>query len=389
MLEFTQREKDFRAEIRDWLSANVPGAPRPTEGAAMRDFDATWQRRQYDAGYAGIAWPQEHGGRGLSLIEQLIWHEEYVRAKGPYVGSMFFGLNQAGPTLIARGDEAQKRKHLQPILRGEATWCQGFSEPNAGSDLASLTTAGVVEGDHLVVNGSKIWTSFAPVADYQMLLVRTSRSGAKHAGLSWVICDMHAPGVNVVPIRTMAGEYHFAQVFYDNVEIPLANVVGGLNNGWSVALTTLSIERGAAFIADQIELSQVFAELHALAVTLPSPYGGGTMLDDPACGERLGQLRAEVMALRSMAYLSVARAAAGPPGVEGSITRLFFAELQQRVRRLAIEMLGAEALALEGRAGAWTGRYLNQFRYTIAAGTSEIQKNIIAQRFLGLPKGPQ
>lgn len=386
-LEFSAAENAFRAEIRDWLADNVPRGRRPTEGPAMRDFDAAWQRTQFDAGYAGIAWPVEYGGRGLSPIEQLIWYEEYARARAPYVGAMFFGLNQAGPTLIVRGDEAQRGRHLARILRGEETWCQGFSEPDAGSDLAGLRTFAEVRHDRLVVKGSKIWTSFAPVADYQMLLVRTNRDVAKHKGLTWVICDMHAPGVSVSPIRTMAGDMHFAQVFYDNVEIPLENVVGGIDNGWSVALTTLSIERGAAFIGDQVELAQVFAELVELARRMPGPDGTRMAIEDDHFRDRIGQLRAEVIALQAMAYLAVSRASGGAPGAEASITRLFFAELQQRIRRLAMEMLGNEALALDGAGGDWPVRYLNQFRYTIAAGTSEIQRNIIAERFLGMPKG--
>lgn len=385
-LDFSPDEVAFREEVRDWLADNVPRTPRPHEGPEMRAFDAAWQRKQFDAGYAGIAWPKAYGGRGLSLIEQLIWYEEYARAKAPYVGAMFFGLNQAGPTLIARGDERQREAHLGPILRGEHAWCQGFSEPNAGSDLAGLQTSAEVLSDRLVVNGSKIWTSFAPVADYQMLLLRSDRTLARHKGLSWVICDMHAPGVTIEPIRTMAGDAHFAQVFYDDVEIPLENIVGGLGNGWSVALTTLSIERGAAFIGDQVELSQTFEELVALAKALPGPDGRKRAYDDDHYRSRLGQLGAEVSALQAMAYLSVSRASTGVPGAEGSITRLFFAELQQRLRRLALDMLGTDALAIDGTHAEWVDRYLNQFRFTIAAGTSEIQRNIIAERFLGMPK---
>ena len=263
----------FREEVRTWLNENAPKEKRPHDGQAMREFDLAWQRTQYEGGWAGIAWPKEFGGRGLSLFQQLIWYEEYSRSPAPYMGSMFVALSHAGPTLINRGSVAQNSVHLPKILKGEAIWCQGFSEPNAGSDLASLKTAAVIDGDHLVVNGTKIWTTFGHIADYQELLVRTDMGALKHRGISWVICDMKAPGVTVRPIKAMSGPDHFSQVFYDDVRIPLDQVVGEVNEGWKVAMTTLGFERGTATISHQIHLSATVEALVELARTLDAPDG--------------------------------------------------------------------------------------------------------------------
>ncbi len=387
-LSFSPEDRAFRAEVRDWLHDYKPKEPRPHSGMAMRDFDCAWQRTQYEGGYAGINLPREYGGRGASLMQQLIWHEEYAQAGAPYVGCMFPGVNQAAPTIIAKGNDAQKRDFLPPILKGEVVWCQGFSEPGSGSDLASLRTHAEIDGDDLVVNGTKIWTSHAPVAELQKLLVRTDREAAKHKGLSWLICDLKSPGVRIDPIRTMAGDWHFAQIFYDDVRIPLANVVGEINDGWNVAMATLGFERGTAFIADQVELANTLEELIELARRTPGRDGPARMIDDEDVALRLAQLRAEVAALRSMAYMTVSRAAAtGVPGPEASITRLFFSEVQRRMRRLSLDILGSDSLAIgEGGHEGWPERYLNGFRHTIAAGTSEIQRNIIGERLLGLPR---
>ena len=386
-LDFTNEHKLFREEVRDWLTSNVPKEYRPIDGAEMRAFDVAWQKTLYDGGWAGITWPKEHGGRGCSIVERLVWFEEYARTGAPWVGCMWVGLNHGGPILMAKGSDAQKREHLPKILRGESIWCQGFSEPNAGSDLASLKTYGEIDGDHLIVNGTKIWSSFSPVADFQELLVRTDREARKHKGISWVICDMRAPGITVQPIQTMAGHWHFAQVFYDNVRIPLENVVGGLNNGWSVAQETLSIERGIAFILEQVELTGIVESLIDMAKNVTGPDGKRPAIADDAIAGQLAMLRAEVSALRSLTYVAVSRSQSGqPPGPEGSITRLFYAELQQRIRRLAMDIMGANGLELEGNDG-WPERYLNMFRHTIAAGTSEIQRNIISVRILNMPRG--
>jgi alkylation response protein AidB-like acyl-CoA dehydrogenase len=345
----------------------------------------------YDAGWAGINWPKEYGGRGATLMEQLIWYEEYARVGAPDVTTGFVGLKHAGPTLIACGSEEQKAYHLPRILAGDVVWCQGFSEPNAGSDLASLQTRAEIVGDHLVVNGQKIWTSFGHVAEYQELLVRTDPSAARpHAGITWVICPMDAPGLDIRPIKTLAGNSDFCEVFYDNVRIPLANVVGKLNDGWRVAMATLSFERGTAFMSEQVRLARRLDELIEIARTAPGP-DGRPALDDDEIARRLALAAAEVEAMRAMTYRSLSLAArTGMPGAEASMIRLFFSELIQRIDALAMEILGPAMLGgfrPDGApTGEWVERYLTGLSQTIGGGTKEIQRNIIGERVLGLPR---
>jgi len=386
-LNFTPQEQQFREQVRTWLHANVPHETRPYEGAESRAFDLNWQRQLFDAGWAGISWPSEYGGRGLSTIQQLIWHEEYAKADAPYVGMSFVGLNHAGPTLIAEASDAQKAFHLPKILRGEVIWCQGFSEPGAGSDLAGLRTKAVIDGDHLVVTGQKIWTSYADHAQYQELLVRTDPEAAKHQGITWVICDMSLPGITIRPIEMMSGGHHFCEVFYDEVRIPLANVVGKINDGWRVAMSTLSFERGTAFMAEQVELARRVDKLIELSRTQPSPLGKGFAINDDELRRRLGQARAEVAAMRSMTLAGISRnERTGKPGPEGSMIRLYFSQLQQRVFRLAMDILGPAQTALSPLGQGWSQPYLRAYAATIAGGTAQIQRDIIGERVLGLPK---
>ena len=375
----------FRAECRDWLADNVPREKRPPEGTAMREFDLAWQRRQFEGGWAGLAWPRDYGGRGASLLEQYIWHEEYARAGGPASGSLFVALSHAGPTLIAAGDDVQKQFHLPRILQGEAVWCQGFSEPNAGSDLGALECRGTVEGDHLIVSGTKIWTSYGDLADYQELLIRTEPGSTGRRGISWAICDMRAPGIEIRPIRAMSGLTHFAQIFYDDVRLPLSNVVGALGGGWSVAMTTLGFERGTATIAHQIALSETVAQLIALARRLPGPDGTGTAIEDDAVAAGLATLKAEVAALRSLTAASISRGLReAVPGAEGNIVALYFAELTRRIHQAALDLLGPAALERGGE--DWPFRYLEAYKWGIGGGTTEIRRNAIGERVLGLPK---
>ncbi len=376
----------LREQVRDWLADNVPKEKRPRDGEAMRAYDQAWQRQQYDGGWAGIAWPEDYGGRGLSLLEQMVWYEECARAKAPPIGSSFIGLSHAGPTIITRGDEAQKRVHLPLILRGDAVWCQGFSEPSAGSDLASLRTRADVVGDQLIVNGSKIWTTYGPVADYQELLVRTDPESSRGAGVSWVICDMHSPGITIRPIKAMSGTTHFCQVFYDDVAIPLANVVGELNAGWSVAMTTLGFERGTGTVTHQMELSEKVEALIELAGALPAPDGRRRAIDDDMIAAELATLRAEAAALRSMTMLTVSRGLReAVPGAEGNIVALYFAEFSRRLHTTALELLGPAAEWTPG-GHDWVTDYLECFRWGIGGGTVEIRRNAIGERLLHLPK---
>lgn len=386
-LDFTPDERLFRAEVRDWLRTNVPGERRPEDGPEMLAFDKAWQRKQYDAGWAGIAWPKDYGGAGLSLMQQLIWFEEYALAEGPYLGTFFVAQSHAGPTLIARGTDEQKAFYLPKILAGETPWCQGFSEPGAGSDLASLRTRAVVDGDDLVVNGQKIWTSLANWSKYQELLVRTD-ADSRYKGITWVIGDMDLPGVTIRPIDCMHGTADFCEVFYDDVRIPLKNVVGDINDGWAVAMATLGFERGTAALAEQIEMSRVVEELIALAHERLGPDGVRPAIEDDECAARLATLRAEVAGLRAMSYASISRAQRDlVPGAEGTLIALYNTETMQRIYRTAADMMGPDMLDLDASPRRWTTQYYRSIMQTIAGGTSEIRRNIIGERVLGLPRG--
>jgi alkylation response protein AidB-like acyl-CoA dehydrogenase len=380
-LDVSPADAAFREEVRTWIAEHGPREKRPRGGPAMREFDTAWQRTQFEGGWAGINWPAEHGGRGLSLLQQVIWYEEYATLGLPGIDSCFVGNNHAGPTLIARGSDEQMAAHLRPILQGETVWAQGFSEPEAGSDLASLRTRAEVDGDELVVTGQKVWTSYADVADVQELLVRTNPDAPKHKGITWVICDLRSPGIEIRPLGTIDGEHHFAEVFYDEVRIPLTNVVGAVDDGWSVAMSTLSFERGTAFIGSQTKVHETVERLVALARER-------NLLDDQELARRLALARAEVAALRSMTYLGVSRNARQPmPGPEGSIVKLFYAELSQRVYALAMDLLGPDVLRTDlGLATDWHHDYLEAYSYSIGGGTSEIMRNIIGERLLGLPR---
>jgi alkylation response protein AidB-like acyl-CoA dehydrogenase len=378
-LDFTPDEKRFRAQVRDWLADHVPREPRPDDGPGMVAFDRAWMRAQFDAGWAGIAWPKEHGGRGLSLVEQLSWFEEYAGAGAPPVGCFYVAVNHGGPTLIALGSPEQKAAHLPAILRGDSIWCQGFSEPGAGSDLASLKTRAVIDGDHLVVNGQKTWTTFGQYAQQQELLVRTDGSGPRHKGITWVICDMATPGIEVRPIPCMDGSAHFCEVFYNDVRIPLSNVVGQVNEGWAVTMTTLGFERGTGLLYDQIEMGRLVDGLLVQART-------GKWRDEELAS-RLVRLRAEVSALRAMSAMTISRARRhGSPGAEGTMVALFTTEVMQRVYRARLDLLGARGLELPREPHSAQHAYLSSFMHTIGGGTSEIRRNIIAERALGLPR---
>ena len=368
----------LRQEARTWLAANVPAEPSPEDGPASREYVLAWQKAQAAGGWAGLAWPKDVGGRGLSVLEQIVWFEEYARAGAPSpLNASFVGLNHAAPTLIACGSPEQKAFHLPKILTGEVIWCQGFSEPGAGSDLGSLKTRGRVEGNELIIDGQKIWSSFADVADWQELLVRTNPNAKTSGALTWVICPMSAQGITVRPIRTMAGPRKYCEVFYDSVHIPLSNVVGGLNNGWATAMSTLSFERGTAALALLIGLT---IKVEKLLADCPTSR--------PEMRLRLAQLRAEGASIRATTYRFALDSENSVPDASGSIMRLAFAEFSQRVSAAAIDLYGLDAPQVLGIA-AWGHDYLDAFSETIAGGAAEIQRNIIAERVLGLPKGPR
>ncbi|MDT5018237.1 MAG: hypothetical protein QOD39_4397 [Mycobacterium sp.] len=388
-LDFTADQEQFRDRVRTWLDENKPGEPRPRSDAEMRDYDLAWQRAQWEGGWAGIAWPTEYGGKGLTLLQQLIWYEEYATRGFPGIDACFVGLSHAGPTLITRATDDQKSFHLPKILRGEVVWCQGFSEPDAGSDLASLRTRAVIDGDELVVTGQKLWTSFATIADYQELLVRNDTSGSKHTGITWVICDMSTPGIEVRPIETIEGDSDFCEVFYDNVRIPMSNVVGEVGEGWSVAMATLSFERGTAFTANQVRLAKTVEDLIDFARDHVGPDGRRPAIADDEIARRLARARASVASLRALTYTNICEAMlTETPGPRGSIVKLMFAELAKEIGKLAMDIVGPAAIRHSSRwdNDGWVGYYYWSFSAAIGGGTSEIQRNIIGERVLGLPR---
>jgi alkylation response protein AidB-like acyl-CoA dehydrogenase len=391
-LRYSDSDERFRGEVRGWLAEAVPAhgpPPPPGDWPARRAYDTSWQRKLYDAGYAGVAWPEEFGGRGLPVTQQLVYLEEYARAGAPYISVNFVGIMHAGPTLIAEGTDEQRRRHLPRILRGEEVWCQGFSEPGAGSDLASLSTRAVREGDEYVVSGQKIWSTRAHVADYCELLVRTDPSAPKHKGITWLILDMHQPGVDVRPLRTIDGESHFCELFLDGARVPCSDRVGEENDGWRVTNVTLRFERGTAFAQHVITLRAQVRNLVALA---RSPHARGDAgWDSEEVRARIGTLAANVEALWRMTQMGIAEAErTNLPASTGSALKLRYSELTQEITELGMWLLGEPVIgrtALQGIDTAEVVReYLWSLQYTIAAGTSQIQRNLIAQRILGLPK---
>jgi hypothetical protein len=391
-LRYSESDEKFRAELRAWLTDAVPahGASPPVhDWAARRSYDTGWQRKLFEAGYAGINWPREYGGRDASATEQLVYYEEIARARAPYIGVNFVGMLHGGPTVIAEGTPEQKERHVPHILRGDQVWCQGFSEPSAGSDLASLRTRAVRDGDCYVVNGHKVWTSFAQVADYCELLVRTDPDVPKHGGISWLILPMDLPGIEIRPLPTLLGEGEFSEVFLQDVRVPVENLVGAENDGWRVTQVTLRFERGTAFASEMIQLQQFVADLVALARR--TTRGGVTLWDDPSLRRELGRLQAELDTLWAMVKMSVSEASrTGVPGVGASCVKLFYTELYQRITELGVRLLGRGALSRDDVAGLPSSEILlkamQAISLTIAAGTSEVQRNIVAERILGLPK---
>jgi alkylation response protein AidB-like acyl-CoA dehydrogenase len=388
-LIYTDADREFRARARAWLTANVPRSDRPASGTAAAQFDRDWERKLYEHGWAGVAWPKEYGGLGLTGLQQVIWYEELARAEAPHhINYTYVGLMHAGPTLIACGTESQKKFHLQRILSGEHLWCQGFSEPNAGSDLAALKTRGVVDDEFIVINGTKMWTTDAQYADFQELLVRTDPQSQRHHGLTWVICDMRTPGITVKPIRTMMNYEHVNMVFYDQVRVPKSNVVGQIGGGWSTALSTLSFERGIGFVGDQLELYQRVCRVIELAAELRME-NGKLAIEDEGIAQRLAAIKADAMALRAMTLGSVAAMEyTREPKPKGSLLKLMVTKTHKSLTELVADMLGWDFMEFDGdRANhPWTYEYLWSWVFSIAGGTSEIQREITADRILGLPR---
>jgi alkylation response protein AidB-like acyl-CoA dehydrogenase len=391
-LRYTAAEQQFRSELREWLGDVLPGLgpePHREDWDARRAWDTGWQRMLYDAGYAGINWPKEFGGRGATPTEHLIFIEETERARAPYVGMNFVGLLHAGPTLIAEASDEQKAFHLPGILTGEHVWCQGFSEPNAGSDLASLRCRAVRDGDDYVVNGQKIWTSYGHMADYCEMLVRTDTEVPKHKGISWLIVPMKTPGIDIRPLETMEGTAEFCEVFFDDVRIPVANRVGDENDGWRVAMVTLSFERGTAFVSDVLESMELVRDLAQLAKTITS--NGVTRWEDAGLRREIGRIAAEFDALWALTKRNISQAQrTGLVGVGGNVFKIAWSDLRQHLGDVTMRLLDRASLSLDDIGELPTGRHVHARFYaismTIAAGTSQVNRNIVGERVLGLPK---
>ncbi|HJR18636.1 MAG TPA: acyl-CoA dehydrogenase family protein [Actinomycetota bacterium] len=388
-LSLTPEQEAFRREVREWLRENAPRDPEPADRHDAFIYRRRWQGALARAGYVGVTWPEAYGGRGLGAVEQSIVDEEMAVALAPLIAGQI-GVSNIGPALIVAGTEEQKRAFLPALRTGDEIWCQGMSEPGAGSDLASLRTKAVRDGDTFVVNGQKIWCSDAHEADRCQLYVRTDDSGAKHAGMTCLIVDMSWPGVEVRPIVTIAGDVHFNEVFFDDVRVPADRVLGEVDQGWRVAVATLMYER-TGVLALQALLRRAVQGLLELG-RQPRATDGRRPLDDVLIRRAFGDAFARVHVLRSLGYrLLSTLTKSDVPGPEGSLLKLFWGELDQLVSAVGTRMAAADLVLGRGSAqvggGSVQQAYLQSRSSTIAAGTTEIQKNIIAERVLGLPKG--
>jgi alkylation response protein AidB-like acyl-CoA dehydrogenase len=387
----TPAEARFRAEVRAWFEANAEPAQKNDlfRMASGREAEIVasareWQKRLHDAGWAGITWPREHGGRGGTAVEQMIFNQEKARFDVP-LGPFAVGMGMVGPTLIAHGSDDQKRRYLPPLLRGEEIWCQLFSEPGAGSDLANLSTRAVLDGDSWVVDGQKVWTSNAHFADLGILVARTDPDQPKHRGLTYFVCDMRDPGIDVRPLRQIGGTANFNEVFLTGVRVPNANVVGDVGGGWGVAMTTLTHERslmGGGLAAPD------FAALRQMAVDA----SGG---DRPPAvlRQQLAETFTESQLLRYLGYrVQTAISQGRLPGAETSVMKLLFARYLRSAASVALATMGPAAV-LAGddapQAGAWQHQFLHAPGMRIAGGTDEIQHNVIGEQVLGLPREPR
>jgi alkylation response protein AidB-like acyl-CoA dehydrogenase len=394
-LRYSDADEAFRSELRAWLAKTVPTLPpepSPDDWPGRRAYDTHWQRLLFDAGYAGIDWPAEFGGRGASPSEHLVFLEETERAHAPYVGVNFVGLLHAGPTLVVEASDEQRAQHLPAILRGQEVWCQGFSEPGAGSDLASLRTRALRDGDDYVITGQKIWTSHAEVADFCEILVRTDPEAPKHRGITWLIMPMHLPGIEVRPLRTIAGTTEFAEMFLDEVRVPVANRVGAENDGWRVAMVTFSFERGTSLVSEFLQAAELLRPLAQIARR--TTRRSATAWEDAGIRREIGHLSAEFDALWALTKRNVSQAArTGAPGTGGSVFKLAYSEARQRLGDVAMRLLDRASLSLDDldgmdglESGLFVSERLRTISLTIAAGTSQIQRNIVGERVLGLPK---
>jgi len=385
-------ERQFRDELRAWLEVNVPRdwaewREKPLEESFS--YLRSWQRKLHEGRWAAVSWPREYGGRSATLMQQAIFWEEMARVEAPSMANAL-GLGLIGPTIIAHGTEAQKKRFIPKILSAEEIWCQGFSEPNAGSDLASLQTEARLDGDHYVVNGQKVWTSYGSVADWCELVVRTDPNVPKHKGLTVLLVDMKSPGVEVRPLRQITGESEFSELFFRDVRVPRDNVLGKANDGWNVAISTLMFERGSYGARLHLLFKRNINRLIELSRSFHK--NGQPASKDPLVRQKLAQCYAEIEIMRLNQLRAFSRTTAtGVPGPEGSIQKIFWSELNQRLQQIAQEIFGpfGQLAAGDSRAidnGMWSYGYLRTRGNTIEAGTSEVQRNIIGHFVLGLPR---
>ncbi len=379
-LRYSETDEAFRVALASWLASELTtltDPPHREDWPARRRFDTDWQKRLFEGGYAGLNWPKEYGGADASPTEQLIFFEETTKAKAPYVGVNFVGTLHAGPTLVEEGTAAQKARYLPRILAGEEVWCQGFSEPGAGSDLANLRTRATRDGDDYVLNGQKIWCSFGHIADVGEFLVRTDPDAPKHRGISWLILPMDLPGIEIRPIRTVLGSSEFCEVFLTDVRVPVGQRVGAENDGWRVTNVTLKYERGTAFVSELIDSLRLCRDVAPL-------------VHHPADRRELGRSLADFEALWSLTKRNVSQAsrpAQTTPSRGSMMIKLAYTEARQRFGELCLRALDRDALSIEDN--ELVEERLRTLALTIAAGASQIQRNIIAERVLGLPREPR
>ena len=396
-LALTPEQMSFRDEVRSWLKVNLPqdwletvraGSDIPRSDAY--DFLSRWQRKLYDAGFMGLTWPKEYGGRGLTFMEELILHEEMALVKAPPVLNIL-ALGMAGPTIIAYGTEEQKKRYPARMLSCEEIWCQGYSEPNAGSDLAALQTRAVKDGEYWVVNGQKVWTSLAQLADWMMLLARTDPGAPRHKGITYFLLDMTLPGITVKPLTQITGDPEFNEVYLDNVRVHESQILGGLNNGWAVGMTTLMYERLALGFGLQVRLRIALDGLIELARR--TRRNGSPATKDATIRQKLAQLWIDTEVFKYTGARAITKLLKGElPGPEASTGKMMWVEGHQRLQELAMEIQGPYSQLTRGskwaiESGLWQYSFLRSLANSIEGGTTEIMKNIIGERVLGLPKG--
>ena len=377
------QDGQFRAEVSEWLRDHLTDELRALGADLSTDTDLRleWERELGSGGWIGIDWPQEFGGRGATVTQSLVWHEEYARAQAPV--RAFFGEGLLGPTLMAMGSEAQKQRFLPPILRGTQQWCQGFSEPGAGSDLAAVRTRAWLDADEWVIEGQKTWTSQAQTADWIFVLARTDSAAPKHKGMSFLLVPVRQPGVEIRPIRQLTGTSEFNEVWLDGARTSADLIVGNPGDGWKAAMATLSFERGTAFLGQQVRFAQEF-----WALVEQARRTGQT--EDPLVRQQLAEAYVGLHIMRCTGYRTVTEVGrSGRPGPESSIGKLFWSQWHQRLGELEMDLLGMSSQVLDnGELDRWQQSFLFSRAHTIYAGSSEVQRSIVAERVLGLPREP-